>query len=109
MAGIIRLQIDAATITPAANPVKILCMLRLILPLRKKTQAAPAVVPRKGMRIALNAFTASIMAPTPITAKATAAITEEGALNISIGIIACNSTTPVMILRIKVNHDINEK
>ena len=50
MAGISKDHTEAATMTPAANPVNILCILPPICFFRKKTQAAPAVVPKKGIR-----------------------------------------------------------
>ena len=49
IAGTSRLQIEAATITPPAKPVRALVILRLRFFLRKKTQAAPAEVPMKGI------------------------------------------------------------
>ena len=42
IAGTIRLQIDAATITPAAKPVRARCTPALRSSFRKNTQAAPA-------------------------------------------------------------------
>ena len=51
IAGISRLQTDAATITPAANPAR---QRRTRFPrlfFIKSTQAAPIVVPKKGIRI----------------------------------------------------------
>ena len=50
MAGTIRLQMEAATITPAAKPVKARCTPRFRSFFRKNTQAAPADVPIKGIR-----------------------------------------------------------
>lgn len=50
MAGIRRLQMDAATITPAANPVSALCTFLLKSFLMKNTHAAPADVPMNGIR-----------------------------------------------------------
>ena len=47
MAGKSSDQIEAAVITPAANPKKILLKLRLKFFRTKKTQAAPAVVIKK--------------------------------------------------------------
>ena len=49
IAGIIRLQTDAATITPAANPVKALWTAVLKFLFMKKTQPAPAEVPINGI------------------------------------------------------------
>ena len=49
MAGIRRLQTDAATMTPAAKPVRLLCTISFSCPLRKNTMAAPREVPRKGI------------------------------------------------------------
>ena len=51
IAGIRRLQIDAATITPAANPARQRCTRFPRLFFMKRTQAAPIVVPKKGIRI----------------------------------------------------------
>ena len=50
-AGCSRLQKDAATITPAAKPVRAFRMPSEICFFRKKTVAAPRLVPRKGIRI----------------------------------------------------------
>lgn len=47
-AGINRLHMLAATITPAAKPLKPFCTFSGKSRLRKKTSAAPSVVPRKG-------------------------------------------------------------
>ena len=49
--GMIRLQIEAATITPAAKPVSARSKGRGMAPFRKNTHPAPAVVPRKGRKI----------------------------------------------------------
>ena len=49
MAGTIRLQIEAATITPAANPVNARCTPTFRSFFKKKTQAAPPAVPIKGI------------------------------------------------------------
>ena len=49
IAGIRRLQTDAATITPAAKPVSPRCTERFISPRIKNTHAAPRDVPRKGI------------------------------------------------------------
>ena len=51
IAGIKRLQIDAATITPAANPVSIRCSRSPISFFIKNTHAAPNDVPRNGINI----------------------------------------------------------
>ena len=51
IAGISRLHTEAATITPAAKPVKMRCMASLSCLRIKNTQAAPSVVPRKGIRM----------------------------------------------------------
>ena len=52
MAGISRDHTDAATITPAANPDRIFWTFAFMLSfLKKKTMAAPSVVPRNGIRI----------------------------------------------------------
>ena len=51
MAGMSRLQTDAATITPAANPVSARWMWSPSDCLRKNTLAAPSEVPRNGIRI----------------------------------------------------------
>ena len=50
-AGIIRLHIEAATITPAANPSKIRCNNELKSFFIKNTQQAPKQVPTKGIKI----------------------------------------------------------
>ena len=49
IAGSSRLQTEAATITPAAKPVRARCTSSLKLFRIKKTQAAPSVVPAKGI------------------------------------------------------------
>ena len=49
MAGISRLQIDAATITPPAKPVSARCTLRLSSFFIKNTHAEPSTVPRNGI------------------------------------------------------------
>ena len=49
-AGCSRLQKDAATITPAAKPVSAFCILSEICFFRRKTIAAPRLVPRNGIR-----------------------------------------------------------
>ena len=51
MAGISRLHTLAATITPAAKPVRARCTASLSVFLRKNTHAAPSDVPRNGIRI----------------------------------------------------------
>ena len=51
IAGINRLQMDAATMTPAAKPVSARWMLSLSAFLMKNTHAAPSDVPRNGIRI----------------------------------------------------------
>lgn len=51
IAGMSRLQTDAATITPAANPARQRCVRFPRLFFMKSTQAAPIVVPKKGIRI----------------------------------------------------------
>ena len=53
-AGIIRLQTEAAVITPDAKPRRAPRSLALSLPFIKKTHAAPRVVPSKGSRIHSN-------------------------------------------------------
>ena len=50
-AGCSRLQKEAATITPAAKPVSAFCTLEEICFFRKKTIAAPRLVPRNGIRM----------------------------------------------------------
>ena len=50
IAGTIRLQTEAATITPAAKPVRERRRASLRLLRRKNTQAEPAAVPRNGIR-----------------------------------------------------------
>ena len=49
MAGTIRLHMDAATMTPAANPVRARWTPVLMSFLRKNTHAAPAAVPKNGI------------------------------------------------------------
>lgn len=61
MAGISRLQTEAATITPAANPVRMRCTLSLREFFIKKTQAAPKDVPRNGIRIPQNASIVNLL------------------------------------------------
>ena len=56
MAGESRLQMDAATMTPAANPVSARCTPGCRDFFIKNTQADPMVVPAKGMRIPINAL-----------------------------------------------------
>jgi len=51
MAGINKLQIDAATITPAAKPARARCTRSPRDFFIKNTQAAPSVVPKKGIMI----------------------------------------------------------
>ena len=51
IAGISRLQIDAATMTPAAKPVKARCTPSCSVFFIKNTQAAPSVVPANGIRM----------------------------------------------------------
>ena len=51
MAGISRLQMDAATITPAAKPARARCTRSPRDLFIKNTQAAPSVVPKKGIMI----------------------------------------------------------
>jgi hypothetical protein len=53
MAGRSRLQKDAATITPAAKPVKAFSTLGCIFPFKKNTHAEPKAVPIKGISIPL--------------------------------------------------------
>ncbi len=59
IAGMIRLQTEAATITPAANPVSALCNLSSILLFSRNTQAEPSEVPKNGISIpnAISVFT----------------------------------------------------
>jgi hypothetical protein len=54
MLGIKRDHTDAATITPAANPINVFCILAGNLSFIKKTQADPSVVPAKGISNAIN-------------------------------------------------------
>ena len=56
MAGIRRLQIEAATITPAANPVSARCTDLLNVVLIKNTHAAPSVVPTNGINMPKKVF-----------------------------------------------------
>ena len=51
MAGMSKLQIDAATMTPAAKPVKARCTPSCSVFFMKNTQADPSVVPAKGIRM----------------------------------------------------------
>jgi len=51
MAGINKLQIDAATITPAAKPARARCTRSPRDLFIKNTQAAPSAVPKKGIMI----------------------------------------------------------
>ena len=53
-AGESRLQKEAATITPAANPVSTRCILSEILSFSTNTIAAPRLVPRNGRRIPVH-------------------------------------------------------
>ena len=48
MAGMMSDQMDAATMTPAAKPVRMRLTVLLRLPRMRKTIAAPAVVPKSG-------------------------------------------------------------
>ena len=50
-AGSSRLQKDAATMTPAAKPVRSFCRLSEICFFRKNTIAAPRLVPRNGISV----------------------------------------------------------
>ena len=50
-AGMIRLHMDAATITPAAKPDRALCSLSLMAFFINRTQEAPITVPRNGIMI----------------------------------------------------------
>ncbi|MPM65858.1 hypothetical protein SDC9_112762 [bioreactor metagenome] len=54
MAGMSRLQTEAATITPEAKPVRARWTGSLMPFFMKNTQAAPAAVPKKGMRSPKN-------------------------------------------------------
>jgi hypothetical protein len=45
---------DAATMTPAAKPVRERWSVRFICPFRKNTKPAPTVVPRNGRRITVK-------------------------------------------------------
>ncbi len=54
MDGMIRLQIHAAVITPAANPARIRSVLILISSFIRKTHALPKDVPINGIRIPIN-------------------------------------------------------
>ena len=56
MDGIIRLQTEADTIIPDANPVKARRIPKFISFFINKTKAEPREVPRKGMRIPIKAF-----------------------------------------------------
>ena len=51
MAGMSRLQTEAAVMMPAANPPSALTVRRPMLLRKKKTQAAPSAVPKKGIKI----------------------------------------------------------
>ena len=64
MAGISRLQIDAATITPAAKPASARCTKSPRDLFIKNTHAEPSAVPIKGIKIPNNTsicFTAFAM------------------------------------------------
>ncbi len=54
MAGISRLQIEAATITPAAKPASERCTKSPSDFFIKNTQAEPSVVPKKGIMIPIK-------------------------------------------------------
>jgi hypothetical protein len=54
MLGMSKDHTEAATITPAANPNNVFCILAGSLSFIKKTQAAPSVVPAKGTINAIN-------------------------------------------------------
>ena len=54
MAGISRLHIDAATITPAAKPASERCTRSPRDLFMKNTQAEPSVVPKKGIMIPIK-------------------------------------------------------
>ena len=54
MAGISRLQMDAATITPAAKPARARCTRSPRDFFIKNTQAAPSVVPKNGIIIPIK-------------------------------------------------------
>ena len=56
MAGIKRLHIDAATITPAAKPARIFLVFTFSSLRITKTHAEPRVVPKKGSRIVIIRF-----------------------------------------------------
>ena len=56
IAGIRRLQIEAATIIPAANPASARCSNLLSVFLIKNTHAAPSVVPTNGISIPSKIF-----------------------------------------------------
>ena len=56
MAGSSRLQMEAATMTPAANPVRIRCILSLMAFFMRNTQAAPKDVPKKGIKMPYNTW-----------------------------------------------------
>ena len=56
IAGIRRLQIEAATITPAANPVSARCTDLPSVFFIKKTHAAPSVVPTNGINMPKKVF-----------------------------------------------------
>jgi hypothetical protein len=55
-AGIISDHTAAATITPAAKPIKALCRRAEVLSLVKSTVAAPNTVPTKGIAIIVKMF-----------------------------------------------------
>ena len=55
MAGISKLHTDAATMTPAAKPVRARWMPSRREFFKKNTQPAPRLVPRKGIKIPQNA------------------------------------------------------
>ena len=55
IAGSSKLQIDAATITPAANPVKARWTRSFMVFFIRNTQAAPSAVPKNGIKIPVQA------------------------------------------------------
>ena len=63
IAGISRLQMEAAVITPPANPVRAFCRPCRRSRFMKNTQADPAAVPRNGIRrhVSVSAFIYAIL------------------------------------------------
>ena len=63
MAGISKLQMEAATITPAAKPVSDRCTRALSEPRMKNTQAEPSAVPTNGIKRPFQISTGIVLPP----------------------------------------------